>query len=59
MRRARLPPRRRAVLAAWFLAAGTLPRAVARHAVSWRLLGASRPPAVDRALRVLRRVVAR
>jgi hypothetical protein len=59
MRRARLPAARRAALAAWFLAAGALPRAAARHAVGWRLLHASRPRAVDRALRVLRRVVAR
>lgn len=53
--RSRLPLRRRAVLAAWFAAVGLLPRAAARHMVSWRLARDSRPAVVDRLLRSLRR----
>lgn len=53
-RRSRLPARRRAVLAAWFLATGTLPRAAAAHLATWRLERTSRPPAVDHLLTAIR-----
>src|SRR3546814_19743212 len=36
--------RRRAVLAAWFLAVGVLPRRPARNVLSWKLVASSRPP---------------
>ncbi len=55
-RAARLPWRRRAILAAWFLAVGSLPRGVACDAVAWRLWHSSRSPRVDRALKALRRM---
>jgi hypothetical protein len=54
---ARTSWRRRAVLAAWFLTAGFLPRPVATRAIAWRLTPASRPPAADRLLKALRRMV--
>jgi glycosyltransferase involved in cell wall biosynthesis len=53
-RRSRLPVRRRAVLAAWFLCAGMLPRAAAAHVATWRLERTFRPAAVDRLLARLR-----
>jgi hypothetical protein len=53
--RTRLPLRRRAVLAAWFVAVGLLPRAAASHLVNWRLVKNSRPAAIDRLLGKLRR----
>lgn len=48
IRRARLPRRRRAVLAAWFLCVGMLPRTAAAHVAAWRLEQTTRPVAVDR-----------
>jgi len=56
-RGARLPVKRRAVLAAWFVALGILPRAVAAKAAAWRIMPGSRPPAVDRVLKAVRRLV--
>jgi Glycosyl transferase family 2 len=53
--RTRLPPGRRAILAAWFAAVGLLPLAAAKPLVNWRLAKYSRPPAVDRLLGRLRR----
>jgi glycosyltransferase involved in cell wall biosynthesis len=47
-RRSRLPVRRRAVWAAWFLCAGMLPRAAAAHVAAWRLDRTSRPAVVNR-----------
>lgn len=55
-RGARLPFRRRAVVAAWFLALGFLPRPVASRAAAWRLAPASRSPRVARFLKGLRRL---
>jgi hypothetical protein len=48
---------RRLVLGSWFLAVGLLPRSFAARAVAWRFVPSSRPPAVQRGLRVLRRVL--
>ena len=48
IRRARLPRRRRAVLAAWFLCVGMLPRTAAARLAAWRLEPTSRPVAVNR-----------
>ncbi len=42
-RRARLPWKRRAILAAWFLATGILPRSAAAKIAAWRTVPASRP----------------
>jgi hypothetical protein len=56
--RARLPWRRRFVIAAWFLSVGIPPRPIARHALAWNLDPRSRPPAVDGLLKVLRRITA-
>jgi hypothetical protein len=56
--RARLPWRRRFVIAAWFLSVGVPPRPLARHALAWNLDPRSRPPAVDGLLKVLRRMTA-
>jgi glycosyltransferase involved in cell wall biosynthesis len=53
--RALLPRRRRALLALWFLAAGLLPRPLARRVVSWYLDPSSRSPQVRSVLRALRR----
>ena len=46
VRQSRLPGRRRAVLAAWFLCLGMLPRAAAATMAAWRLNPASRPRGV-------------
>ena len=51
---ARLPWKRRAILAAWFMAGGFLPRPLAAPAIVWRLAPEARPPAVDRFLKGLR-----
>jgi glycosyl transferase family 2 len=51
---ARLPWKRRAILAAWFMAGGMLPRSLAEPLIVWRLAPAFRPPAVDRLLKTLR-----
>lgn len=55
-RDARLPRRRRAIVAMWFLALGFLPRSAASRAVAWRLAPASRPAGVARTLKLLRRL---
>lgn len=55
-RHARLRWPRRAVLAAWFLAAGVLPPSAARRAVAWKFFHAARPARVDRVLKRLRRL---
>jgi hypothetical protein len=55
-RHARLPWKRRAILAAWFIAVGFLPRLVAARAIAWRLAPASRSARVDRILKTLRRL---
>ncbi|HEY9547932.1 MAG TPA: glycosyltransferase, partial [Kiloniellaceae bacterium] len=49
--------RRRAVLAAWFLAVGVLPRGPARDVLSWKLVASSRPPVLAQISKTLRRVV--
>jgi hypothetical protein len=54
-RRARLPWKRRAILAAWFLATGILPRTAAAKVAAWRMVPASRPLA--RLFKVVRRMV--
>jgi Glycosyl transferase family 2 len=54
---ASLPWGRRAVLASWFLAAGILPRALARPATAWMLAPGSRPVGVARALKLARRLL--
>jgi hypothetical protein len=55
-RDARLPWGRRAILAAWFLCVGLLPRSLAARAVAWRLAPDSRLPLVDRLLKAVRRI---
>jgi hypothetical protein len=42
-RHARLPWKRRAILAAWFVAMGILPRQAASKVAAWRMVPASRP----------------
>ena len=54
LRRARLPWRRRVLLAAWFLCVGMLPRTAAAQIAVWRLEQASRPAAVDRLVNRIR-----
>lgn len=49
--------RRRAFLAAWFLAVGTLPRRSARSVLSWKLMASSRPAVLAQLSKSLRRVV--
>jgi len=56
-RRARTSWKRRVILAAWFLTVGFLPGAVASRAIAWRLTQASRPQAVDRILKAIRRLM--
>jgi len=56
-RRARLPWKRRCILAAWFLLVGVLPRRLASPVVSWRLAPAARPHGVARVLKAVRRMV--
>ena len=53
-RNARLPPKRQAILRAWFLAVGLLPRALARAVISWKLQAASRPWALKWAAKAIR-----
>jgi hypothetical protein len=53
--RAPLPWSRRAIVALWFLWVGLLPRSLARPALTWRYEPSSRPPAIARLLRLLRR----
>ena len=54
--RAPLPRRRRALLAAWFLCVGLLPRRFAGEIVAWHLEPSTRPKAVQRVLQRLRRL---
>ena len=54
---ARLPWKRRAILAGWFMAAGFLPRTLAEPAILWRLAPDFRPPAVDRFFKGVRSFV--
>jgi glycosyl transferase family 2 len=56
-RHARLPWKRRAILAAWFIAVGLLPRRLAAPVTAWRLAPGSRPPGVDRFLKTFRSFV--
>jgi hypothetical protein len=51
---ARLPWKRRAILAAWFAAVGILPRPAAAKVVAWRTIPASRP--LERLFKVVRRM---
>jgi glycosyltransferase involved in cell wall biosynthesis len=53
---ARLPWKRRSILAAWFLAVGVLPRRVALKAISWRLSPSTRSPSVARLLKTVRKM---
>jgi Glycosyl transferase family 2 len=55
--RARLSWKRRATLASWFLAVGFLPRPAASRAAAWFLAPGSRPPAVARVLKAVRRLL--
>jgi glycosyltransferase involved in cell wall biosynthesis len=55
VRKSPLPTVWKIFLATWFLAAGILPRPLARRAVQWRLDSASRPPTIARLLRRARR----
>lgn len=52
---ARLSWPRRAILSAWFLAAGVLPRPMAARVIAWKLSPDSRRPPVARLLRAVRR----
>jgi hypothetical protein len=54
VRRARVGWRRRAVLGAWFLSVGILPRRLATSAVAWRLSSRFRPGGIRRALKLVR-----
>jgi glycosyltransferase involved in cell wall biosynthesis len=53
-RTARLPPARRLLLAAWFLAVGFLPRRMAASLISWRMVPDTRPAIFGRSLRRIR-----
>ncbi|NLS04834.1 glycosyltransferase [Rhizobium sp. P32RR-XVIII] len=46
--------RRRAMLAAWFLSVGVLPRHMAKAILSWKLVASSRPNALRRLLKTIR-----
>src|SRR3546814_17886151 len=48
--------RRRAVLAAWFLAVGVLPRRPVRNVLSWKLVASQRPPVLAPLSQAIRRV---
>jgi hypothetical protein len=49
--------RRRAVLAAWFLSVGVLPRHMAKTVLSWKLVASTRPAFLARLSKAIRRVV--
>ena len=49
--------RRRAFLAAWFLAVGMLPRRTACDVLSWKLMASSRPAVLAQMSKAIRRVV--
>ena len=51
---ARLPWKRRAILAGWFLASGLLPRSLGVRTILWRLAPDVRSPSVDRFLKRVR-----
>jgi hypothetical protein len=53
---ARMPWKRRAIMAGWFLAAGLLPKSVAARVVAWRLVPDSRDMTIDRILKAMRRM---
>jgi glycosyltransferase involved in cell wall biosynthesis len=53
-RSARLPAGRRALLTAWFLAMGVLPRPLAATLFTWRMLPETRPSGLGRVLRRVR-----
>lgn len=55
-RDSRLPWKRRAILTAWFLSVGMLPRSLANRAIAWRLAPVSRPWILTRMLKLLRDV---
>jgi len=46
--------RRRAVLAAWFLSIGVLPRQLAKTVLSWKLVASSRPAFLSRMSKIIR-----
>ncbi|MBB3147415.1 GT2 family glycosyltransferase [Phyllobacterium trifolii] len=46
--------RRRAVLAAWFLSIGVLPRQMAKTVLSWKLVASSRPAFLSRMSKIIR-----
>ncbi len=46
--------RRRAVLAAWFLSVGLLPRRMAKALLSWKLVASSRPTFLLRLSKTIR-----
>jgi hypothetical protein len=46
--------RRRAMLAAWFLSVGVLPRRMARTVLSWKLAASSRPSFLMRISKTIR-----
>jgi hypothetical protein len=56
-RRARFSWPRRALLAAWFLAAGFLPDRLARRAIDWKLQPATRSAGIRRNMRRIRRIL--
>ncbi|HMF50377.1 MAG TPA: hypothetical protein VK603_17115, partial [Candidatus Saccharimonadales bacterium] len=49
--------RRRAVLAAWFLSVGVLPRKMAKTVLSWKLVASSRPAILSRMSKIIRRAM--
>jgi hypothetical protein len=49
--------RRRVTQAAWFLAVGALPRGPATAVLSWKLSASSRPPALARLSKTIRRAM--
>ena len=59
LRHSRMPKRRKALLAAWFLSVGFLPRTLARPALRWRWDMQSRPRTVARIARAIARTAPR
>ena len=49
--------RRRAMLAAWFLSVGILPRQMAKAVLSWKLVASSRPQFILRLSKAIRRAI--
>jgi len=56
-RRLRLRLPRRLLSAAWFVAVGLLPQRAAAALITWKMLPANRPAALDRILKKMRRVL--